>query len=278
MAPTRSQRIGSPALDPLWQSIREEVAMDAGREPVLASFLHATVLNHKSLEDALGFLLAGKLECSVLPAMLVRELIVDAVESDAGIGRSIRADIRAVGERDPAAKRFSEPFLYFKGFHALQTHRVAHWLWHQGREALALFLQNRTSEVFGVDIHPAARIGNGILIDHATSVVIGETAVIEDNVSILHEVTLGGTGKASGDRHPKVRHGVLIGAGAKILGNVEVGRGAKVGAGSVVLEDVPPHSTVAGVPAVVIGTPNVDQPALEMDHRLPRNPDFEDCG
>jgi serine O-acetyltransferase len=270
--------VAPAALDPLWQSIREEVAADVEREPVLASFLHATVLNHKSLEDALGFLLAGKLECSVLPAMLVRELIVDAMEADRGIGRSIRADIRAVGDRDPAAKRFSEPFLYFKGFHALQTHRVAHWLWHQGREALALFLQNRTSEVFGVDIHPAARIGDGILIDHATSVVIGETAVIEDNVSILHEVTLGGTGKAAGDRHPKVRHGVLIGAGAKILGNVEVGRGAKVGAGSVVLEDVPPHCTVAGVPAVIIGSPNVDQPALEMDHRLPCNPDFEDCG
>jgi serine O-acetyltransferase len=278
MASTRSPRLAGPALDPLWQSIRDEVAEDAEHEPVLASFLHATVLNHNSLEDALGFLLAGKLECSVLPAMLVRGLIVDAVQADPRIGRSIRTDIRAVGDRDPAAKRFSEPFLYFKGFHALQTHRVAHWLWHQGREALALFLQNRTSEVFGVDIHPAARIGDGILIDHATSVVIGETAVIEDNVSILHEVTLGGTGKASGDRHPKVRHGVLIGAGAKILGNVEVGRGAKVGAGSVVLEDVPPHCTVAGVPAKVIGTPNVAEPALEMDHRLPCNPDLEDCG
>lgn len=278
MSRSQSPAMARAALDPLWQSIREEVAGDAEREPLLASFLHATVLNHKSLENALGFLLAGKLECPVLPAMLLRELIVDAVAADVRIGRSIRADIRAVGDRDPAAKRYSEPFLYFKGFHALQTHRVAHWLWHQGREALALFLQNRTSEVFAVDIHPAARIGDGILIDHATSVVIGETAVIEDNVSILHEVTLGGTGKAAGDRHPKVRHGVLIGAGAKILGNVEVGRGAKVGAGSVVLEDVPPHCTVAGVPAVIIGTPNVDEPALEMDHRLPCNPDFEDCG
>ena len=199
------------------------------------------------------------------------------MEANPGIGQSIRADIRATRDRDPAAKGFSEPFLYFKGFHALQTHRVAHFLWHGGRQSLALFLQNRTSEVFGVDIHPAARVGNGILIDHATSVVIGETAVIEDNVSILHEVTLGGTGKADGDRHPKVRHGVLIGAGAKILGNVEVGRGAKVGAGSVVLEDVPPHCTVAGVPAQIVGTPNVDEPALEMDHRLPCNPDIEDC-
>jgi serine O-acetyltransferase len=277
MAHSQSAKIARSALDPLWQTIREEVAADVQCEPVLASFLHATVLNHKGLEDALGFLLAGKLECSVLPAMLVRELIADAVEASPGIGQSMRADIRAIRDRDPAAKRFSEPFLYFKGFHALQTHRVAHWLWHEGREALALFLQNRTSEVFGVDIHPAARVGNGILIDHATSVVVGETAVIEDNVSILHEVTLGGTGKAEGDRHPKVRHGVLIGAGAKILGNVEVGRGAKVGAGSVVLEDVPPHCTVAGVPAKIIGRPDVDEPALEMDHRLPCNPDVEDC-
>lgn len=276
MARGQSAKIARAALDPLWQSIREEVARDVEREPVLASFLHATVLNHKSLEDALGFLLAGKLECSVLPAMLVRELIADAVEASPGIGQSIRADIRAIRDRDPAAKRFSEPFLYFKGFHALQTHRVAHWLWLEGRHALALFLQNRTSEVFAVDIHPAARIGNGILMDHATGVVVGETAVIEDNVSILHEVTLGGTGKAEGDRHPKVRHGVLIGAGAKILGNVEVGRGAKVGAGSVVLEDVPPHCTVAGVPAKIIGTPDVDEPALEMDHRLHCNPRFED--
>ncbi len=275
MARSQSARIARAALDPLWQSIREEVAREAAREPILASFLHATVLNHKSLEDALGFLLAGKLECSVLPAMLVRELIADAVESNPGIGQSMRADIRAIRDRDPAAKRFSDPFLYYKGFHALQTHRVAHCLWHADRDALALFLQNRTSEVFGVDIHPAARVGDGILIDHATSVVVGETAVIEDNVSILHEVTLGGTGKAEGDRHPKVRHGVLIGAGAKILGNVEVGRGAKIGAGSVVLEDVPPHCTVAGVPAVVVGTPDVDEPALEMDHRLPCKPDRE---
>jgi serine O-acetyltransferase len=277
MAHSQSAKIARSALDPLWQTIREEVAADVQCEPVLASFLHATVLNHKGLEDALGFLLAGKLECSVLPAMLVRELIADAVEASPGIGQSMRADIRAIRDRDPAAKRFSEPFLYFKGFHALQTHRVAHWLWREGREELALFLQSRTSEVFGVDMHPAARVGNGILIDHATSVVVGETAVIEDNVSILHEVTLGGTGKAEGDRHPKVRHGVLIGAGAKILGNVEVGRGAKVGAGSVVLEDVPPHCTVAGIPAQIVGTPNVDEPALEMDHRLPCNPDIEDC-
>ncbi|MDX1528071.1 MAG: serine O-acetyltransferase, partial [Gammaproteobacteria bacterium] len=200
MAKSQTAKLAEAALDPLWQAIREEVAGTAAREPVLASFLHASVLNHKTLEDALAFGLASKLESPVLPAMLVRELIAEAMDEDPGIGKAMRADIRAVRERDPAATTFSEPFLYFKGFHALQAYRAAHWLWQQGRKALALYLQSRTSEVFGVDIHPAARIGKGILIDHATSVVVGETAVIEDNVSMLHEVTLGGTGKETGDR------------------------------------------------------------------------------
>lgn len=271
MAKSQTAKLAEAALDPLWQSIREEVEAAAAREPVLASFLHASILNHKSLEDALAFQLAAKLESPVLPAMLVRELIADAMEADREIGKSMRADIRAVRERDPAAKTYSEPFIYFKGFHALQMYRVAHWLWGQGRAALALYLQSRASEVFGVDIHPAATIGKGIMIDHATSVVVGETAVIEDNVSLLHEVTLGGTGKDTGDRHPKVRHGVLIGAGAKILGNVEIGVGAKIGAGSVVLEDVPPHCTVVGVPAVVVGDCCDDEPALQMDHRITRS-------
>lgn len=276
MGKSQAAKIAEAALDPLWQTIREELAGEAAREPILASFIHASVLNHKSLEDSLGFLLAGKLESAVLPAMLIRELIADAVAASPSIGQSVRADIRAVRERDPAAKCFSRPFLHFKGFHALQIYRVAHWLWEEERFELALFLQGRTSEVFAVDIHPAAQIGNGIMIDHATGVVVGETAVIENNVSILHEVTLGGTGKTGGDRHPKVRHGVLIGAGAKILGNVEIGTGAKVGAGSVVLEDVPPHCTVAGVPAQIVGDTDVDEPAREMDHRLPCNPDADD--
>ncbi len=270
MAKSIPAKLAEAAVDPLWQSIREEVAAAAAREPVLASFLHASVLNHKTLEDALAFELASKLESPVLPAMLVRELIAEAMDEDPGIGKAMRADIRAVRERDPAATTFSEPFLYFKGFHALQAYRAAHWLWQQGRKALALYLQSRTSEVFGVDIHPAARIGKGILIDHATSVVVGETAVIEDNVSMLHEVTLGGTGKETGDRHPKVRHGVLIGAGAKILGNVEIGACAKVGAGSVVLEDVPAHCTVVGVPAQAVGDCCDEEPSRQMDHRIPK--------
>ena len=267
--PNPAQRLAAAAaVDPLWRIIREEVADEAAREPLLASFLYATVLNHKSLEDALAFLLAGKVESSVLPSMLIRELIADAIAADPAIGTAMRADLQAVRDRDPAAHHYSRPFLYFKGFHALQIYRVAHWLWRNDREALALFLQSRTTEVFGVDIHPAARIGNGIMIDHATGVVVGETAVIEDNVSMLHGVTLGGTGKETGDRHPKVRRGVLIGAGAHILGNVEIGQGAKIGAGSVVLSDVPPHVTVAGVPAVIVGATDTDMPSMSMNHRL----------
>jgi len=254
--------------DSVWETIREEIERAASQEPILASFLHATVLKHNTLEDALSFHLAGKLADESLSSMLIREVIDEAFQSDAEIGAAIRCDIKAVRERDPASDCYFVPMLYFKGFHALQSYRVAHWLWGQGRKALALYLQSRMSEVFAADIHPASRIGRGILIDHGTAVVIGETAVVEDNVSMLHEVTLGGTGKITGDRHPKVRHGVLIGAGAKVLGNVEIGCGAKIAACSVVLDDVAPHCTVAGVPAVVVGHPQVEEPALEMDHQL----------
>ena len=257
------------SVDQIWDSIRKEVTWEVSREPMLASFLHAIVLKHSRLEDALSFHLADKLASSTLPSMLIREVIDEALAEDPKIGKAVRADIQAVRDRDPAAENYSDPLLYSKGLHALQSFRIAHWLWQQGRRPLALHLQNRISEVFGIDIHPAATIGRGILIDHGTSVVIGETSVIEDNVSMLHEVTLGGTGKQTGDRHPKVRHGVLIGAGAKILGNVEIGVGAKIGAGSVVLNDVPPHCTAAGVPAKIVGRVEVDEPALEMNHRLP---------
>jgi serine O-acetyltransferase len=258
--------------DSLWEIIRREVAQQASDEPILASFLHATILNHATLEDALGFHLAGKLESPNLSAMLIREVIDQAAREAPDLGLAVRADIRAVRERDPTVRDFAQPLLYFKGFHALQSYRVAHWLWTEGRTTLALFFQSRISEVFGADIHPAARIGKGILIDHGTSLVVGETAVIEDNVSMLHEVTLGGTGKVAGDRHPKVRRGVLIGAGAKILGNIEIGEGAKVGAGSVVLHPVPPHCTVAGVPAKIVGRPKEAEPALCMDHCLDEPP------
>jgi serine O-acetyltransferase len=205
--------------------------------------------------------------------MLLREVMQEAFQNDPAIVKCVSKDIKAVWLRDPAAKNYSTPFLYFKGFHALESFRVANWLWKNRRRSLAVCLQNRISEVFGVDIHPAARIGSGILMDHATGIVIGETALVEDNVSLLHLVTLGGTGKEAGDRHPKVREGVLIGVGAKILGNIEVGQGSKVGAGSVVLSNVPPHCTVAGVPAKIVGKPKAKKPALMMDHQLPNEND-----
>lgn len=255
-------------IDSLWESIRLQTRKQAESEPVLASFLYSTILNHDTLEAALSFHLANKLDSPALPAMLIREVVEEAINADNTIIESVRADLMAVSERDSACCSLVTPLLYFKGFHALQAYRVAHWLWSQGRNSLALFLQNRISAVFGVDIHPAARIGKGIMFDHATGIVIGETAVIEDMVSIMQSVTLGGTGKEAGDRHPKVRKGVLIGAGAKILGNIIVGECAKIGAGSVVLKDVPARATVAGVPAQIIGETQCHQPAREMDHRI----------
>jgi serine O-acetyltransferase len=257
-----------PTGDPIWHEIRGEIEAEAGAEGVLERFFRATVLDRASLEDSLSFLLSEKLGTAMLSSSALHEGIAQALAEAPEIGQAARADLRAIRERDPACTNYWTPLLYFKGFHALQAHRYAHWLWQGDRRALALHLQNRVSEIFGVDIHPAAQLGSGIFIDHATSVVMGETSVVEDNVSLLHEVTLGGTGKETGDRHPKVRRGVLICAGAKVLGNVEVGEGAKVAAGSVVLADVPPHSTVAGVPAEVVGRPEADQPALEMNSRL----------
>jgi serine O-acetyltransferase len=252
----------------VWGRLRQEVQAMAGAEPMLASYLHAAVLKHRTLEDSLSFLLAGRLASAYFSAMSFREIIDEALVSSPAIREAICCDLLAVVDRDPAARGVAQPFLHYKGFHALQSYRVAHWLWLEGRQALAFFHQNRISEVFGIDIHPAARVGKGILIDHGTSVVIGETAVVGDNVSMLHEVTLGGTGKETGDRHPKVGHGVLIGAGAKVLGNVRIGDGAKIGAGSVVLNDVPPHTTVAGVPAKIVGHPETEAPALSMNQTI----------
>jgi serine O-acetyltransferase len=274
--PTKPLRSNS-TVDPLWQAIRAETAAEAANEPILASFLHATILNHDTLEAALSFHLAHKLDSATASALLMREVIEQAFRADPTIGEAIRCDVRAVRERDSACAGFSAPFLYFKGFHALQAWRVAHWLWQQGRQSLALFFQNRISSEFGVDIHPAARIGRGIMMDHATGIVIGETAVVGDNVSIMQSVTLGGTGKEHGDRHPKVGNGVLLSAGATVLGNITIGDGAQVAAGSVVLKAVPPHTIVAGVPAKEIGKPSCAQPALEMNHHVdvpPSTPQF----
>jgi len=255
-------------LEGIWQALREEASQASMDEPLLASFYHAAILNHESFNAAISFHLANKLDGQAVPAMLIRQVFEEAMGADPGIAKAMAADIYAYRERDPACDKYTMPFLYFKGFHALQAQRVGHWLWREGRRSLALYLQNQISEIFGVDIHPGARIGCGIMIDHATGVVVGETAVIEDNVSMLHSVTLGGSGCDTGDRHPKIRQGVLISAGAKILGNIEVGEGAKVGAGSVVLEAVMAHTTVAGVPAKVVGRPRQSQPALDMDHQL----------
>lgn len=235
---------------------------------MLASFYHAAILNHVNFQDAISFHLANKLDSQAMPAIMIREIFEDAMTADPNIEIAMRADICAHRERDPACNTYSMPLLFFKGYQALQTQRIAHWLWTQGRECLALFLQNQISQQFDVDIHPGAKIGKGIMVDHATGVVMGETVVMEDNVSLLHGVTLGGSGCAKGLRHPIIRRGVLIGVGAKILGHIEVGEGAKIGAGSLVLEAVAPHTTVAGVPAKVVGKPIVAEPALNMDHRL----------
>lgn len=251
-----------------WAAMRREAEAKAEEEPILGSYFHATILNHMNFRSALSFRLASKLDNPMLPTMLIRDVIDEAISDDESILDCALTDILATYDRDPACQDLSTPFLFLKGFHALQAHRIAHWLWHQDRHTLALFFQSQISVGLDVDIHPAAKMGRGILVDHATGIVIGETAVVDDDVSILHAVTLGGTGKETGDRHPKVRHGVLLGAGCKVIGNIEIGTGAKVGAGSVVLEDVPPHVTVAGVPAQVVGPTRDENPALGMDHTL----------
>ncbi|CAH0534654.1 Serine acetyltransferase [Vibrio stylophorae] len=249
----------------VWQAITQEAREQAEQEPMLASFYHATIIKHDNLAMALSYILANKLATVSMPAMAVREVVEEAFRNRPSLVEDAAADISAVVTRDPAVAMYAVPLLYLKGFHALQGYRVANYLWHQGRAALAVYLQNQISVSCQVDVHPAARIGRGIMFDHATGVVIGETAVVEDDVSILQGVTLGGTGKEGGDRHPKIREGVMIGAGAKVLGNIEVGKGAKIGSGSVVLQAVPPHTTVAGVPAKIIGRPCCEKPSLEMD-------------
>ncbi|WP_299202058.1 serine O-acetyltransferase [uncultured Amphritea sp.] len=254
----------------LWTLIQQEAREEMAREPFLASFFHSTIIRHHSLCEAVSYLLANKLSDEVMAAITLRELIEEALGGDPNILKCICQDISAVRTRDPAVSSFTTVLLYLKGFHALQAYRIAHWMWQQGRHSMALYLQSRISEVFQVDIHPAAQIGCGVMFDHATGIVVGETCVIDNDVSIMQSVTLGGTGKESGDRHPKIREGVMIAAGAKIFGNIEVGVGAKVGGGSVVLENVPPHTTVVGVPAKVVGRPDCEKPAFDMDQSVSR--------
>ncbi len=255
-------------VDPVWTRIRDEAEEVARREPELASFIYSSILHHNAFEQAVVHRIAERLDHADVSGELIRQAYADALEDDPSIGDAFRADIVATVDRDPAAHRYIDPLLYFKGFHAIQTHRLAHWMWKKGRKDFALYLQSRSSSVFQTDINPNARIGRGIFLDHATGLVVGETATIDDDVSILHGVTLGGTGKEDEDRHPKIRRGVMIGAGAKILGNIEVGHCARIAAGSVVLKPVPHNTTVAGVPAKVVGEAGCAEPSRTMDQML----------
>jgi serine O-acetyltransferase len=255
-------------VDPVWARVRHEAEDLARDEPELATFIYEHILHHDTLESAVIHRVSQRLDHVDISGELIRQAYVGALEDEPAIGEAFRADIVAIVDRDPATTRFLEPVLYYKGFHAIQTHRLAHWLLGKGRKDFALYLQSRSSAVFQCDINPAARIGRGIFLDHATGLVVGETAVIDDDVSILHDVTLGGTGKEHEDRHPKIRRGVMIGAGAKILGNIEVGCCARIAAGSVVIKPVPANVTVAGVPAKVVGEAGCPEPARAMDQML----------
>jgi serine O-acetyltransferase len=255
-------------VDPIWDTMLHEARAAAERDPILAAFLYSTILNHRSLEDCVIYRICERLDHPDMQAVLLRQTFEEMLEDWPEWGTVLRVDMQAVYDRDPACTRFIEPVLYFKGFHAIQTHRLAHWLWKKGRHDFALYLQSRSSSVFQTDINPGARIGRGLFLDHATGLVVGSTAVIGDNVSILQGVTLGGTGKESGDRHPKIGDCVLIGAGAKILGNIEIGHCSRIAAGSVVLKAVPPNSTMAGVPAKVVGTAGCSEPSRSMDQLI----------
>ena len=259
---------GLDKLDPVWARVRREAEEVVRHEPELASFIYSSVLHHDTLEQAVVQRLSARLDHPDVSGELIRQAYADALDDQPQLGDMFRADIVAVVDRDPAADRMLDPLLYFKGFHAIQTHRLAHWLWGKGRRDFALYLQSRASAAFQTDIHPQVPMGRGIFLDHATSLVVGQTAVIDDDVSMLQGVTLGGTGKEDGDRHPKIRRGVLIGAGAKILGNIEIGHCARIAAGSVVLQPVPHNKTVAGVPARVVGEAGCAEPSRTMDQML----------
>ena len=255
-------------MDPIWDQITTEAEQAVADEPILGGLIHSGILHHPTLQRALSYRISRKLASGDMSEQFLREIADEAYASDPYLAEAARADLVAVYERDPACHRMLQPLMYFKGYQDIQAYRIGHWLWQHNRHDLAYFIQARTSEVFGIDIHPNARIGKGLMIDHAHSIVIGETAVVGDNVSMLHSVTLGGTGKEEEDRHPKIGNGVLIGAGAKVLGNIRVGDNSRIAAGSVVLREVPPCKTVAGVPAKIVGEAGCDQPSLSMDQLL----------
>ncbi|SHE50547.1 serine O-acetyltransferase [Loktanella atrilutea] len=258
------------SLDPVWQKITDEARSAIEAAPGMGSMLHAGILQHDGFDDALAYRMAMKLASSEMSAQNLREIADDAYAQTPDLTLDARADLVATMDRDPACHRLMQPLMFFKGYQAIQAYRLSHWLWSDGQFDLAYFMQMRVSEVFGVDIHPAAKIGKGIMIDHAHSIVVGETAVVGDNVSMLHSVTLGGTGKEEEKRHPTIGNGVLIGAGAKVLGNITIGYCSRIAAGSVVLHDVPPMKTVAGVPARIVGEAGCSQPSVSMDHMLSR--------
>jgi serine O-acetyltransferase len=263
------ERLASEASRELWQMVREEAVAAIEHDRVMADGVRDTVLQHDNFADALAHRLARKLADYAISIGTLEAMLCEALSSDPAIEAAALADLAAVRDRDPACPDLLTPFLFFKGYHALQAYRFGNWLWKRDRQHLARHLQSRASETFAVDIHPAARLGQGLLLDHGTGLVVGETAVIDDDVSLLQGITLGGTGKQCGDRHPKIRRGVLIGAGAKVLGNIIVGEGAKVGAGSIVLENVPAYTTVVGNPARPVGVRHTSMPAFTMDQSLP---------
>ncbi len=268
----REERVAP--LDPIWTALREEAEAAIRTEPALGGFIFATILSHDRLEDAVCHRLMQRLSHAEVDSGHILQAFQELISHHPEIGQILRADLAAVFDRDPACQRYMEPLLYFKGFHALTAYRFAHALWREGRRDLALYLQSQASKLFSIDIHPNARIGRGIMIDHGHGIVIGETAVVGDNVSMLHSVTLGGTGKEGGDRHPKIGSNVMIGAGAKVLGNIKIGNCSRIAAGSVVLQEVPDNTTVAGVPARVVGPAGCPEPARNMDQRLSPG----DCG
>jgi serine O-acetyltransferase len=258
----------NPPPQSFWLTLKAQAQKTIQHEPLLASYIHTCILGHHNFESSLSFILSNKLADNVMPAIAIREVIEQAYLLDPNICEAAMKDIQAVVNRDPAVNLFLPVLMYFKGFQAVQVHRLANYLWCNQRHDLALFIQSRNSEVFSVDIHPAANIGSGVMFDHATGIVIGETAVVEDNVSILQNVTLGGTGNESGQRHPIIKEGSMLGSGAKILGNIEIGKGSKVGAGSVVLANVPAGVTVVGVPAKIVGTPDCLMPCDSMQQNV----------
>lgn len=268
MKTLQSHQSKPTTIDAIWAKMQDEAKSAVASDPLIGAMFYAALIHHDSLENALAYRFALKLSSAEMGQQILREIADNAYQDDKTLGVAARFDIIAVHERDPACNRYIDPILFFKGYQAVQAHRIAHYLLEQGRRDLALFVQMRTSEVFGVDIHPGARLGHGIMIDHAHSIVIGETAVVGNNVSMLHSVTLGGTGKEHDDRHPKISDGVMIGAGAKILGNITIGRCSRVAAGSVVLKTVPPCKTVAGVPARIVGEAGCTHPAISMDQQL----------